>query len=76
MKSLIVVALVAAFVITPAAWGQMVTIGSGTLQNSTTSYPTPYGNYYKGSHLQCIVQASELTAACMAPMTSSHPMRR
>ncbi|MDQ3047145.1 MAG: T9SS type A sorting domain-containing protein [Bacteroidota bacterium] len=46
-------------VITPA----LMPIGSGTLVNTTFSYPTPYGNYYDGARSQYLVLASELTAA-------------
>ena len=40
-----------------------VTIGTGTLQNGTTSYPAPYGNFYWGAKHQFIIPASELYAA-------------
>lgn len=36
------------------------TVGTGTLQNSTYGYPTPYGNYYWGAKHQMLVKASEL----------------
>ena len=39
------------------------TIGTGTIQNSTTDYPAPYGNWYWGSRHQILVLASELSAA-------------
>ena len=39
------------------------TIGTGTIQNSTTDYPAPYGNWYWGSRHQLLVLASELSAA-------------
>ncbi len=38
-------------------------IGTGTTQNSSTSYPTPYGNWYWGNKEQYLVRASELFAA-------------
>lgn len=38
-------------------------IGTGTLTNGTTGYPTPFGNYYGGSHDQYLITAAELTAA-------------
>ena len=41
----------------------IVTIGTGTTQNSSTNYPCPYGNYYKGVREQMLILASELTAA-------------
>jgi len=39
------------------------TIGNGTIVNSTTSYPTPFGQFYGSSHEQYLIRASELTAA-------------
>jgi hypothetical protein len=39
------------------------TIGNGTLQNSGTDYPAPYGNWYWGAKHQMLIRASELTAA-------------
>ncbi len=41
------------------------TIGTGVLTNSSTSYPTPYGNYWTSGHTQFLYLASELTAAGM-----------
>jgi hypothetical protein len=38
-------------------------VGTGTLSNSSTSYPSPYGNFYKGARHQFLFLASELTAA-------------
>lgn len=38
-------------------------VGSGSLTNSSTSYPAPYGNYYEGAKHQFLFLASELTAA-------------
>jgi hypothetical protein len=42
-------------------------IGTGTIQNSNTGYPAPYGNWYWGARHQMLVLASELTAAGMSP---------
>lgn len=39
------------------------TIGTGTIQNSATDYPAPYGNWYWGARTQLLIRASELTAA-------------
>ncbi len=39
------------------------TIGTGTIQNSPTDYPAPYGNWYWGARHQILVLASELSAA-------------
>jgi hypothetical protein len=41
-------------------------LGIDTMTNSTTSYPTPYGNWYWGSREQYIIRASELTSLGMA----------
>lgn len=38
-------------------------IGVGTIQNSNTDYPAPYGNWYWGARNQFLILASELTAA-------------
>jgi hypothetical protein len=45
---------------TPAA---TYTVGTGTITNSSTSYPAPYGNYYWGARHQFLITAAELTAA-------------
>jgi hypothetical protein len=48
------------------AWGDNAfQIGYGTVNNSTTGYPAPYGNYYYGSRHQMLIPASELYAAGM-----------
>ena len=45
------------------AMGQItVDVGSGNLQNTGTSYPAPYGNWYWGARHQMMVRASELNA--------------
>lgn len=40
-----------------------ITIGTGNIQNSNTSYPAPYGNWYWGARNQMLIRANELTAA-------------
>ncbi|MBL7765533.1 MAG: CotH kinase family protein [Chitinophagaceae bacterium] len=40
-----------------------VTVGTGTVQNNSTDYPAPYGNWYWGARNQFLIHASELTAA-------------
>jgi len=40
-----------------------MTIGTGTIQNSPTDYPAPYGNWYWAAKHQMLIRASELTAA-------------
>ncbi len=42
------------------------TVGNGTIVNSGTGYPAPYGNYYWGARHQFLIRASELTAAGMS----------
>ena len=44
-----------------------ITIGTGTVGNSTTSYPCPIQDYFEGSRAQYLYTASELTAAGMSP---------
>ncbi|MBS1637986.1 MAG: T9SS type A sorting domain-containing protein [Bacteroidetes bacterium] len=39
------------------------TVGSGTFSNSSTSYPSPYGQFYNGAKHQFLFLASELSAA-------------
>lgn len=38
-------------------------VGTGTILNTTTSYPAPYGNFYEGAKHQFLFLASELSAA-------------
>ncbi|MFY8138285.1 MAG: CotH kinase family protein [Flavobacteriales bacterium] len=40
-----------------------ISIGDGTLNNSTTSYPAPYGNWYWSARNQMLYKGSELLAA-------------
>jgi hypothetical protein len=42
-------------------------IGSGTIQNSNTEYPAPYGNWYWAARHQILIRASELQAAGVSP---------
>ena len=41
----------------------LVPVGQGTVVNTTSSYPAPYGQFYWGAKHQFIYLASELTAA-------------
>ena len=41
-------------------------IGTDTIRNSTTSYPSPYGNWYWGAKNQFLIRASELQASGMS----------
>ncbi|PZF73154.1 GEVED domain-containing protein [Taibaiella soli] len=52
--------------IEPAA-AQQWTIGTGTSSNSSTGYPTPFGNYWSGMKTQFLYTAAELTAAGATP---------
>jgi hypothetical protein len=38
-------------------------LGTGTIENTSTSYPAPYGNFYMGAKHQFLFLASELNAA-------------
>lgn len=38
-------------------------VGNGTIQNSGTDYPAPYGNWYWGAKHQLLILASELSAS-------------
>ena len=38
-------------------------VGNGSITNSSTGYPAPYGNYYEGARHQFLILESELTAA-------------
>jgi len=54
-----------------AAWNKaqaqlLVDVGTGTLQNTPTSYPAPYGNFWWGAKHQMMVRASELNALGIA----------
>lgn len=40
----------------------LITVGTGTGQNTGTSYPAPYGNWYNGARHQMLITASELNA--------------
>ncbi|MFT4062373.1 MAG: T9SS type A sorting domain-containing protein [Edaphocola sp.] len=37
-------------------------VGSGTVTNTTYTYPTPFGNFWGSSHDQYLITASEMTA--------------
>ncbi len=40
-----------------------ITIGTGTVQNSATTYPAPYGNWYWCARNQMLIRPEELTEA-------------
>lgn len=41
----------------------VIKVGTGTLTNSSTTYPAPYGNWYESARHQFLFLASELSAA-------------
>ena len=45
---------------------QLITIGTGNINNSSTTYPAPYGNWFWGARHQFLILASELQAAGMS----------
>ncbi|MBT3207545.1 MAG: hypothetical protein HN347_04280, partial [Bacteroidetes bacterium] len=62
LKSSILVVLMT-FMFSNFAHSQLVTIGTGTVVNTGTTYPAPYGNWYWGAHHQFLIPAAEITAA-------------
>ena len=40
-----------------------IIVGTGTVQNSATDYPAPYGNWYWGARNQMLILGSELIEA-------------
>ena len=44
-----------------------ISIGTGIIGNTTTTYPCPLQDYYEGSRMQYLYLATELTAAGMGP---------
>ncbi|HSN61793.1 MAG TPA: right-handed parallel beta-helix repeat-containing protein, partial [Ferruginibacter sp.] len=44
-----------------------ISIGTGAVGNTTTTYPCPLQDYFEGSRMQYLYLASELTAAGMGP---------
>jgi gliding motility-associated-like protein len=45
----------------------IIQVGNGTIQNSSTGLPCIFGNYYKNMRHQLLYTAAELTAAGMSP---------
>jgi len=41
----------------------LATVGTGTVTNSSSGYPSPYGNYYGSAHDQYLITAADLNAA-------------
>ncbi|MSR74316.1 MAG: hypothetical protein EXS14_02435 [Planctomycetes bacterium] len=62
MKNLIPF-LAVVMLLSGVAAAQTFTFGAGVVQNTTTGYPAPFGNYWGGARHQFILKASELTAA-------------
>lgn len=50
-------------VVTTNTLSPLFQLGNGSINNTATSYPAPYGNYYHGVKHQFLILASELTAA-------------
>ena len=46
--------------------GTMHFVGASNVQNTPTTYPSIYGNYFRGAKHQIIIRANELTAAGMS----------
>ncbi len=44
-----------------------ITIGTDTLSNTSTGYPSPYGNFYFGARHQFLILATELNVAGLLP---------
>ena len=65
MRSPLLLALAALLAVVPMAAGQTFIFGTQAAQNTTTSYPTPYGNFYSGMRAQYLYQAQELVMAGM-----------
>ena len=57
MRRTLVLLLLTATVAMPGP-AQTIVLGTGTLHNDPTSYPAPYGNYYKGARHQVLVRAA------------------
>lgn len=51
--------------------GGEYSFGTGTSQNTTSSYPAPYSAYYGGQRMQMLITASELTSLGMQAGTIS-----
>lgn len=47
---------------TPVSVPLSATVGTGSIQNTSTTYPAPYGNWYTGARHQMLILASELQA--------------
>lgn len=45
----------------------IVTLGTGTTANTSTTYPAPYGNWYWGARQQYLIRSSELLAIGATP---------
>jgi hypothetical protein len=45
----------------------IIQVGTGTIQNTNTGYPAPYGHFFNGAKHQFLILASELTALGASP---------
>lgn len=48
--------------VTGGTLSSIANVGTGTTTNGTTSYPSPFTNYYGGTKHQMLIKASELTS--------------
>ncbi len=62
LRNLLGMALIGA---SSLAYGQTYTVGTNNGTNTTTSYPTPFGDYYKTQRAQYLYRSDELVAAGM-----------
>lgn len=49
------------FIVVPAP--SQIILGTGNIQNTGTSYPAPYGNWFNGARHQMLITATEMAAA-------------
>ena len=47
-------------------------VGNGSIVNTNTGYPAPYGNYFKNTRHQMLYTAAELIAAGLQPVSYTH----
>ena len=46
--------------------GSFHILGTGSIQNTTSAYPSVYGNWFRGARHQILIKASELQASGMS----------
>ncbi len=67
MKHVLLSVIAVACLLSATSSAQLITIGTGTIQNGQYTYPAPYGNWYYGSRHQFMVTQAELIAAGAPP---------